>query len=324
MNRITLDRTELAVFPLALGCVNYGSSLADADADRQLSEYFDLGGNFIDTARIYGAWANRGPALSERIIASWLKKTGHRHDVVLSTKGAHPEWETMDIFRLHKEEIESDLDESLRMLETDCIDLYFLHRDDPTIPISEILPVLERAKQAGKIRYYGCSNWSLHRIIEADRFAKENGFTGFSVNQLFWGLPDARLSGIDLRNMIPMDNDTLTYMSEHHISAMGYTSMAGGYFDRRLKNRPLSDFQKRVYDLPENDRITELLKTHEGDPDMTPCRVTTAYFLRQPISAVPIMSFSSYEHLKEAVDAVESPVDSAFIDDIIRLKNLIH
>ena len=157
MKHITLRNTDLQVTPLCLGTVNYGSAMNDDASVRQLSHYVELGGNFIDTARIYGVWANRGDALSEKIIGRWLQETGVRDKIVLATKGAHPDWDTMDIKRVQPAMIEYDLDQSLLNLGTDYIDLYFLHRDDPDVPVVDILYTLEKAVKEGKIRYYGCS-----------------------------------------------------------------------------------------------------------------------------------------------------------------------
>ena len=168
MKKIKFLNTELSVAPLCLGTVNYGSAMPEKEAIHQLSRYVELGGNFIDTAHIYGDWEPGMGPLSETAIGKWLKEFPERDRLVISTKGAHPRMQTMQIPRCSDAEIEEDLNSSLELLHTDYVDLYFLHRDDPRRPAGEIVEFLEKQVKAGKIRYYGCSNWKLSRDQPAD------------------------------------------------------------------------------------------------------------------------------------------------------------
>ena len=183
-----LQDTDLKVSDVCLGTVKYGVEMAEKQAGEQLERFLDLGGNFIDTAHVYGDWTPGERAKSEHVIGRWLKRSGRREEIIISTKGCHPFMEALSVPRVTPECIVEDLDESLQALQTEYVDLYFLHRDDVTVPVAELLGTLEEQRRRGKIRWYGCSNWTLSRLTEADEYAKAQGIPGFVCNQLMWSL----------------------------------------------------------------------------------------------------------------------------------------
>lgn len=323
MRRIHFNNTELMVSPLCLGTVNYGSTLSDEESMRQMSDFLELGGNFIDTARIYGAWANRGDALSERIIGRWLKETGNRDKIILATKGAHPHWDSMHIMRVHPEDIEYDLHESLKHLGTDTIDLYFLHRDDPSIPVVEILSCLERARKAGKIRYYGCSNWTLARIQEAQKVAEQEGFQGFTCNQLMWSLADIHFDGLTDKTFVLMDKPTYEYHAETGLNVMAYMSVAKGYFMRRSAGEDLPASVRDVYDNPGNEKIFKHMTEYKNDPLVTPLNLSLSYLMFHPFPSVPIASFDDKKQLEDAMWCCAHPIDISILKTFGAMKDFV-
>jgi len=131
--------TDLIVSSVCLGGAPFGSSI-DPDKSMRLMDLFvELGGNFIDTANVYGKWLPDGRSASEETLGKWMKTRKNRGRLVVTTKGAHPDLKTMSVQRLSKEEISADVDDSLKNLQTDYIDLYWLHRDDPNRCVGEIL-----------------------------------------------------------------------------------------------------------------------------------------------------------------------------------------
>ena len=138
MKRVLLNNTDLYVSPLSIGTVNYGTSIDSGDAKAQLDKFVELGGNFIDTAHVYGDWVPGPRGRSERVIGEWLKETGLRKDVVISTRVPIRIYR-IPAFQGQSEAIEKDLNESLERLNTDYIDLYFLHQDNPDVPVEELL-----------------------------------------------------------------------------------------------------------------------------------------------------------------------------------------
>ncbi len=154
-----IPNTTLAPSVLCFGTTMIGSTVDKAGSFQLLDAFVEAGGTFVDTAKVYADWLPGERSISEKTIGEWLRRSGKRSQVVLATKGAHPDLSAMQTGRLSRAEIIADLDASLRHLQTDVIDLYWLHRDDAEQPVADILATLESQVRAGKIRYYGCSNW---------------------------------------------------------------------------------------------------------------------------------------------------------------------
>ena len=128
--------------------------------------------------------------MSEKTIGRWMKARGNRNSVILATKGAHPDLSAMHIPRLSRSDITKDLEESLKYLGVDHIDLYWLHRDDPNRDVCEIIETMDALVNSGKIRYYGLSNWKLPRLEEALAYAQGKGIARPSGSQILWSLAE--------------------------------------------------------------------------------------------------------------------------------------
>ncbi|HEY5465713.1 MAG TPA: aldo/keto reductase, partial [Clostridia bacterium] len=248
-------------------------------AFRQLDLYAQAGGDFIDTANIYGKWLAGETNLSEQYIGEWLSRRGMRSRIVLVTKGGHPHMATLHIPRLGRQELLLDLEESLQALRTDHIDLYFLHRDDEQRPVEEILESLEEMRRQGKIRWYGCSNWRYRRIREAFDIAKARGYTGFCANQTRWSLASPNLSALADPSMVPMETETLQLHREEGWAAMLYSSQAGGYFSKlqSMGKAQMTDRHLSVYDNPTNDRRFAWAMERAGQLDCTVGEIVLGY-----------------------------------------------
>ena len=146
--------------------------LAGENCNRLLDEMFDLGIQTIDSARNYQS--------SEISIGRWFQESGKREQVVLLTKGGHPD--LLGRRRINEKEIRKDIECSLRNLHTDYIDIYLLHRDDPRKPAGEIVEIFNALYREGKIRAFGGSNWTHTRIEEANRYAQEHGLIPLTVS----------------------------------------------------------------------------------------------------------------------------------------------
>ncbi|HZJ58336.1 MAG TPA: aldo/keto reductase [Clostridia bacterium] len=323
MKRVLLTNTDMHVSPLCIGTVNYGTSIDPKDAKTQLDAYVELGGNFIDTAHVYGDWVPGPRGRSEKVIGQWLNETGLRENVIISTKGAHPDISDVNVSRVNPEAIEKDLNESLERLKTDYIDLYFLHRDNPNVPVVEVLDALEKARTAGKIRYYGCSNWSLSRIIEASNYAKEQNISGFVCNQLMWSLADVNYKGIEDKTLVLMDEDTYEYHKETGLNAMAYTAVAKGYFSKLQRGESVSEKISSRYDTPSNQQIfDEIVKTASRlNADII--QVELAFLMHQDFASIPIVSFSSLEQLEQAMKSCELELDEGTISKLRSMKNYV-
>lgn len=325
MNYKKFNNADLNVSPVCLGTVNYGTTMSEQDAKAQISAFLDAGGNFLDTAHIYGDWGDGPKCVSERVIGKWLKENGHRDEIVLATKGAHPDWGYMDIPRVNKACIEKDLDESLEYLNTDYIDLYFLHRDDPNTPVSEIMECLDDARKAGKIRYYGCSNWALSRIKEAQAYSEAHGLQGFSCNQLMWSLADVNFYNLPDKTFILMDGETRAYHAESGMNVMAYMSIAKGYFARRAAGENLPAGVTDVYGSPSNDAIYELCRDVVSEGDYTYMDLSYMYIMAERLfPSVPIASFDNMDHLNQCAASMEKDIPADLIERLAGLKKYVY
>ena len=170
----------LKVSEVALGAMNFGTSTSKAESYRVLDTYVDMGGNFIDTSNNYAHWAGSGDE-SETTLGEWLRDRGCRDKVVIATKvGFDRHGEGAG---LKKEQIEYWIDESLRKLGTDHIDLYYAHTDDVSTPIEETMEAFDRLVKKGKVLALGSSNFDTWRLAEANMLAELKGLTPYTAMQ---------------------------------------------------------------------------------------------------------------------------------------------
>lgn len=316
----TFANTKLKVSQLCLGTVNFGTAIPSQAARRQLSQFVDAGGNFIDTAHVYGDWEPEILCRSERTIGAWLKENSNRDKIILVTKGAHPLLDNMDVPRVSPTEIEKDLTESLHYLNTDYIDIYFLHRDDPSIPVGIIIDYLDKKVTEGKIRYYGCSNWSLSRIKEAAEYSKKKRSSGFICNQLMWSLADINVGNLDDQSLVTMDQDTYEYHCLSELNAMAYMSIAKGYFTRRNLGENLPERVEKVYANPTNDRIySELLKI-SSETNLSLMDLSILYLMNHNFPSVPIASFDTPQQMETGLKCCDMTIEQGLIRQLHELK----
>ncbi|GAA3400717.1 aldo/keto reductase [Paenibacillus hodogayensis] len=235
MRLTAIPNTELTVSSLCLGTSPLGSSIDEAASFRLLDQFVELGGTFLDTSRNYADWACEIKSVSEKTIGKWMKDRNAFGRIVVGTKGACPSTERF--FRLSRADIMDDLHSSLRNLQTDCIDLYWLHRDDLSVPAEDIWQVLVEAVEAGKIRYFACSNWTVSRIVEVQQLAQASGKPGFCASQIMWSLAEPNREQMADSTIVVMDEETERYHRQTGLALAPFSAQAGGFFGGRY-DRP--------------------------------------------------------------------------------------
>jgi aryl-alcohol dehydrogenase-like predicted oxidoreductase len=316
-----IPQTELNPSVICLGAGPFGVDLSQEISFSLLDRFFAEGGNFIDTALVYGEWLPNGKGLSEKTVGNWLKTRGNRSKVIIGTKGAHPRLSTMLVGRLSREEINSDVDESLHNLQTDYIDLYWLHRDDATRPVAEILSALNGLVKAGKIRYFGCSNWQTERIREAQDYAASNGLQGFAGNQVMWSFARPNREAINDKTLVSMDPGLKGYHRASGLAAMAYNSQARGFFAKLDQVggalERLSPALRQTFGSPENlAKFARLKKLSEAQAQPVSA-LSLAYLIAQPFPAYPIAGCSTLDQLAENLQAANielEPSLAAYLD----------
>jgi aryl-alcohol dehydrogenase-like predicted oxidoreductase len=301
-----IPHTDLQASVLCLGTAEYGSAMADSLCQQLIDRYIDAGGNVLDTAEVYAAWLPNGSHRSEEFLGRWLRKHPNRSGLILSTKGAHPKIDSMDKPRMSKNEVESDLNSSLQRLGVDCVDLYWLHRDDPGTPVEEIVLILEEFRKIGKIRYAGFSNWTQPRAEAARIAAEKLGVAGFIGSQNHWSLAQADAAKGD-PTWAYIDESFAKWHARYGLTAFPYSSQANGYF-RRLDTGSIaqaSDLVKALFHHPPNENRYRRLKALQSETGFSVAEIVLGYLLGQPFPVFPIVGPKKVADLEESIRATE-------------------
>ena len=258
--------------------------------------YFELGGKTFDTARVYAA------GNCDISLGVWLKSRKLRKEATIVTKGSHPDLKNMFISRLSREEIEEDLNLSLKAIGTDYSDLHILHRDDVKKPVEDIVDALDNLVKSGKSRTVGVSNWAATRIIQANEYAKSAGKSPIVCAQMHYSLALTTTPATgDLTHVILNEPDVSWY-KESGIALMAFSPQARGWFVKRTegKTNPMG-----YYDyLPENHRRLERLQKLSKETGYSLSAIATAYVRDSGLNASPLCAYSSTEQLKDSFGAL--------------------
>ena len=245
---------EYDVSRVILGVGGFGAGTSIEDGEKLLKAFMEVGGNTIDTGNVYGNWTpGAGRAPSEKAMGKLFQADPSLRDkLVVCTKGAHYEWyDVQKTPRVNEACITYDINDSIKNFGIDKIDIYWLHRDNPTYPVWLIMDALFAAQDAGKIGHFGASNWSARRIIEANAYAKSCNREGFTCSQIMYSyaLP------IDVGDRTTMYFDEAiegqSYLDEN-LALFCYTSQARGYITKILAGTELRDNIARDFDCPAN------------------------------------------------------------------------
>src|ERR1700733_7080557 len=310
MQRIKLGKSDLDVPVICLGGNVYGWTVAEADAFRQLDSALEAGLNFIDTADVYSRWApgHKGGE-SETILGKRLARSGKREEVILATKVG------MDMGDgkkgLKAAYIEQAVEDSLRRLQTDYIDLYQAHKDDAETPLEETLGAFDRLVRAGKVRHIGASNYNGARLAEALSVSKDNGLVSYACLQPHYNLVERG----------DFEADLLPVVQEHMLGVIPYFSLAAGFLTGKYRSQQDAEGATRGkmvgkyltdWGFGVIAALDEVAKAYQS----TPARVALAWLIAQPGVSAPIASATSDKHLTDLVEATKLTLDAASIEKL--------
>ena len=300
LTRQRLPQTDLEISALCYGTGMFGSSTTEEDADRLFTLFRDAGGNFFDTAHCYGFWSPAGTGASERVLGTLIRRHRCRDHVVIATKGGHPavepDYPRPDAF-LSPEVVHGDIEDSLRNLRVETLDLYYLHRDDTRVPVGEIIEMLNAEIAAGRLRSLGASNWSIQRIAEANAYADAHRLHGFVASQPQWNLSRTNLVTTDDPTMRSMTPEDLRWHRARQFPAIPYSSTACGYFATGGVSGAES------FDNPISRGRLARAQTLAAELGRTPNQIALAYLHVQEFPVIPIAGASKPAHLQDALAA---------------------
>lgn len=300
---------SFSVSKIIFGTTYLGNMPDHSEGFRQMNYYYQAGGRCIDTARAYSNLAPADRCPSEAVIGKWLKQTGVRGDMVISTKGGHPEYGDMSRSRLDERSIREDLKRSLDALQVDVIDLYWLHRDNLSIPVGELVDLMNEFVDAGLVRCIGVSNWSVQRLLQANQYAKEHGKIGFSASQIQWSLADCTPKDLGDETLVCMDAQTEQIYRENQIPVMAFNAQAKGLFSKliqmkeedlpvKVRQRFLNE-RNRTVNLKRFEKVKVLCERY----GVSPAVVSLAYLTGNSPETGAIIGCSNMEQLQDSMTA---------------------
>lgn len=306
MRYVQIPGTDLHPAAIVMGSICNIEGPVD-DAYRILDMYRDAGGNMLDSANVYGKFFPAGTNICDLHIGNWLKSRGCRSQFIVETKGGHPDPGRPAVSRLGKKDIRADIEESLLALQTDVIDLFFLHRDDRTIPAGEIVEYLNEFVKEGLIRYFGTSNWGKERIVEGQAYAASHGIAGFAANQMLWSMADADMTQYPWPGCTNMDDATYEMHTKTGMMAFAYESQARGFFQKydRREKKAVPENLMRLYGSENNiaryHRALELCR----EKGVSLSAMAVAYLLNSPFPSAALIGPRTQEQYQESIQAVD-------------------
>lgn len=305
-----LGRSGLFVYPIALGTMQFGWTADEATAQEIMDAFVEMGGTLIDTADIYTTWAAGNPGgVSEEIIGRWMKSRGNRDRVVIATKvrgamgqnGSEGRGHPLQREGLSRKWILRAVEDSLRRLQVDYIDLYQVHWVDNQVPIEETLSALNDLVRRGYVRYIGASNFSAWRLMQALWASDKHGYESFVSLQ-----PEYSLAQPTRANF---EREIARVCETYGIGVIPYSPLAGGF---------LTGKYRRDQPLPESVRAQEITNRRYSEQNWAildkvlevarrrgahPAQVALAWLLAKPYVTAPIIGANSVAQLRDLMPA---------------------
>ncbi len=256
-----------------------------------LDHFVELGGNCLDTAYVYR---------TEGIVGQWLKARNNRRDIVLIAKGAHTP-------HCDPESLSRELRETLDRFDTDYVDIYFMHRDNPGVPVGEFVDVLNEHLNAGRIRAFGGSNWTIERIQAANAYAAQYGLRGFTASSpnfalAVWNEPmwQGCVSAVDAASR--------AWYQQTQMPIFAWSSQASGFFTGRFRPEDRDDpalaSVVRTWFNEANFQRLERVKELAARKGVTTTQVALAYVLCQPLNIFALIGPRCIEETRTSVAAL--------------------
>jgi aryl-alcohol dehydrogenase-like predicted oxidoreductase len=327
---VELGRTGEQVSQLALGCMLMGTLTDEATATAMLDHYLDAGGSFLDTANGYMWWAAPGSlgGESESLIGRWLRRRGRREDVFLATKGAGMVWDQEGVWRngqadwdiaINKVEgasaatLRKAMEDSLRRLQTDYVDLYYVHVDDLATPLEETLSTLASFVAEGKTRFIGWSNVRTWRMERIRQLCAQHGWPApVALQQQHSYL--RRRAGLVHRSIV--DDEQLDYLRAHDdLTLVAYSPILKGIYDSASKRD--GHWAMDPYRGPDAEARLAAVAEVAAEVGSAPNQVVLAWLRQSTPTVVPLVgprTFEQYEAAMASLDVKLSDEQLARLD----------
>ena len=271
------------------------------DASQLLDQVLSAGITVFDTAADYGD--------SEASLGNWVAARNNREQIVVITKGANTtRWRR----RLTAHDIMSDFMTSLAKLQTDYIDIYFLHRDDPTAPVGPIVEQLSELHAQGKIRAYGGSNWTVKRIEQANEYAFKHALQPFTVSSPSYSLAEmvADPCGDSVTLSGEQNRAARDWYRQNQMPVFAYSCLGRGFFSGKIKSGQTGGAEELIglggleYGFPVNFERLRRVEILAGKYRKSVSQIALAWLAGQPLNLLPVTSTGTISHLQDSIEAM--------------------
>jgi aryl-alcohol dehydrogenase-like predicted oxidoreductase len=296
-----LGQTGLKVSALCLGTMTMGWTSSKADSFAVLDAFVEAGGTFLDTADVYSAWAEGNPGgVAETWIGEWLKRSGTpRHELVIATKVRGRMWDGPNGEGLSRAHVMKAVEDSLRRLDTDYIDLYQTHWPDDDTPLDETLHALDGLVRQGKARYLGASNHPAWLLTKALWVSDRLGLARYESLQPHYNLV----------HRAEFERESMALCRDQGLGVIPYSSLAGGFLTGKYrKDKPLPEKVRGAKDRYLTDRnfalidkLEEIGRAHNA----TVAQTALAWMLANPIITAPIVGANTVAQLTETLGTLQ-------------------
>ena len=302
-----ISSTDLDVYPLALGGNVFGWTANEEQSFAVLDAYSAAGGNFIDTADLYSAWApgNSGGE-SETILGRWLTKRGKRDRTIIATKvGMHPQ-----LKGLSAKTIRAAAEDSLKRLNTNYIDLYYAHVDDEKTPLEETLGAFDALVREGKVRHIAASNYTASRLAKALAISDREGFARYVALQQHYNLMERQKYEGELADLV----------ARERLSSVPYFALASGFLTG--KYRPGAKVQSQraqsagAYLNEKGIKVLAALDEVAAAHNAAIATIALAWLAAQPTVVAPIASARTTEQLPDLLRVSEVRLSDAELREL--------
>ena len=297
---ITIPETDLVVHELCLGTNVFGWSADESESHAVLDAYRSHGGNFVDTADMYSAWkeGNVGGE-SENIIGNWMKKHGNRDQMVVATKVA----KLPTRLGLSPANIIAACNDSLKRLQTDHIDIYYAHHDDPTVPLEDVLGAFAQLIADGKVRYIAASQYTGARLQEALDISAKHNLPSYIALQDQYNLVS--------RN--PFETEQQPVLAAHGISAIPFYGLARGFLSGKYREGKVVESVRaegvKEFATPKGYQILSVMDEIAAAHKSSVSAVSLAWLRSNSQLSTPIASARTVEQLEEIVQVIDLTPD---------------
>lgn len=311
MRFMYLDGIAVPLSKIALGSTYFGTTIDKKTTEALLDAFAGANGTTIDTARGYGDGS------SERVIGSWMRETGMRTHMVLVTKGLHNNADGSS--RFSHRNLAHDIETSQEALGCESFDIWFFHRDNPSIPVGEIIEMISPYVQSGIIKTLGASNWSTERIEEANKYADDHDLPCIGISEIQWSLARSTPKSWDDLSLVCMDDESLEWYRNSGMPVFAFSAQSKGFFSKAIAHgiEGLSEKSRLRFLNPENARKIERVRVLSEMTQLSPAAIAIGYLTSGKPESVAIVGCSSVAQLYDTLSGADvhlSPSQISFLE----------